>query len=220
MKYKAIIFDMDGTIVDSEAIWAQAGHELIRRRNIELSAGDIQELGHLLRGGPLFNSCSIIKKFTNLTEPVELLVEEKIAIARKLYQQGVRFMDGFVDFHGKAHARQLKTAIATNGSADFVAITDKTLNLSRLFGQHIYHMSHVSRSKPAPDIYLYAAKQLEIKPSECIAIEDSAHGIKAAKDAGMFCIGYNSCKTPEHLHQSDVIIDHFDEIELDKLLQE
>lgn len=219
MKYKAIIFDMDGTIVDSEVIWHEAGHELIKRRNIQLSKEQETTLRDLLHGGPLTKSCFIIKEFAQLPDPVETLVEEKIAIAHALYAKGIKFMDGFLNFHQAALNKQLKTAIATNGTADFVEITDRVLNLSRLFGQHMYHMSHVTQAKPAPDIYLYAADKLGIAPAQCIAIEDSPHGIKAAKDAGMLCIGINSNKTPEKLHQADLIIDHFDEIELDNLLQ-
>lgn len=219
MKYKAIIFDMDGTIIDSEDIWHEAGHALLTRRNIQLTDEQKSHLKNLLRGGPLKNSCSIIKEFANLNDPLELLIDEKINQARLLYQNGIRFMDGFVNFHRKAIDQQLKTAIATNGTADFVAITDQALNLSALFGNHIYHMSHVSNAKPAPDIYLYAAQQLEIDPSQCIAIEDSAHGVKAAKDAGMFCIGYNSSKSPDHLKQSDLIVNHFDDIKLNMLIK-
>lgn len=218
MKYKAIIFDMDGTIIDSEEIWHEAGTALLTRRNIQLSEDEKANLRNLLRGGPLNKSCSIIKDFACLNDPIETLVQEKISVARMLYQKGIQFMEGFTKFHDKVRNQQLKTAIATNGSADFVAITDRTLNLAQFFGNHIYHMSHVSRSKPAPDIYLYAAGQLEIDPKECIAIEDSAHGIKAAKDAGMFCIGYNSSKSPEQLQQSDLIVNHFDDIQLDTLV--
>lgn len=218
MKYKAIIFDLDGTIIDSEEIWHEAGHALLTRRNIQLSQEEKTHLRNLLRGGPLSKSCSIIKDFANLHDPLEDLVKEKISVARMLYQKGVQFMDGFTNFHSKALNQQLKTAIATNGTADFVAITNQTLNLVQFFGNHIYHMSHVNKAKPAPDIYLYAARQLGIDPAACIAIEDSAHGIKAAKDAGMFCIGYNSSKSPELLQQSDLIVNHFDDIQLDTLI--
>ncbi len=218
MKYKAIIFDMDGTIVDSECIWQEAGHELIRRRNIQLSPEQQGELRSRLHGGALAHSCSIIKEFTQMPEPLDDLVKEKISIAHRLYAQGITFIEGFVPFHQKVQQMKLKTAVATNGTPDFVAITDKVLNLSKLFGKHLYNMGHVSRAKPAPDVYLYAAEQLAIDPQECIAIEDSAHGIKAAKEAGMFCIGINTNKSLKLLEQADYVIDGYHEIELGDIL--
>lgn len=218
MKYKAIIFDMDGTIVDSEWIWQEAGHELIRRRNISLSDEKIAELNMLLRGGALKNSCTVIKEFAGLSDPVEELIQEKMIVARDLYANGIRFINGFLDFHTLATQKDLKLAIATNGTADFVSITDKVLDLTKLFGKHLYNMSHVSRPKPHPDVYLYAAKQLDIAPEQCIAIEDSAHGIHAAKEAGMFCIGINTSKNAELLQQAHLIINEFHEIPLENLL--
>ncbi len=218
MKYKAIIFDMDGTIIDSELIWQEAGHELIRRRNIHLSDEQKKELRSRLHGGALSDSCRIIKEFTGLPEPVAQLVQEKVSIAHTLYAQGISFIEGFLPFHQKAQQMRLKMAVATNGTADFVAVTDKVLNLSKLFGKHLYNMAHVSRAKPAPDVFLYAAQQLAVDPKQCIAIEDSAHGIHAAKEAGMFCIGINTSKTPEKLQQAHVVIDEYHEIELGDIL--
>lgn len=217
MKYKAIIFDMDGTIVDSEKIWKRAGDELLKRRNVILSDKQHQELHDILHGGALTHSCSIIKEFAGLPEPVEDLIREKLAIAHDLYAHGINFIEGFLPFHATAQSKQLKMAVATNATADFVAITDTILNLSRLFGKHVYHMSHVTRAKPAPDIYLYAAEQLGIDPTQCVAIEDSAHGIHAAIQAGMYTIGINTAKTPEKLKHAHMIIDHFEEITLDEL---
>lgn len=219
MKYKAIIFDMDGTIVDSELIWQEAGHELIRRRDIQLSDKQKKELRSRLHGGALSDSCTIIKEFTGIPESVDQLIQEKVSIAHTLYAQGINFIEGFLPFHQKAQQMHLKMAIATNGTADFVAVTDKVLNLSKLFGKHLYNMAHVSRAKPAPDVFLYAANQLAVDPEQCIAIEDSAHGIHAAKEAGMFCIGINTSKTPEKLQQAHMVIDGFHEIVLDELMK-
>lgn len=209
---------MDGTIVDSECIWQEAGHELIRRRNIILSETEMSELSRLLRGGAIKNSCAIIKEFAQLPEPLEDLVKEKVTIAHNLYAQGITFIDGFLDFHRLALQKQLKLALATNGTAECVSITDRVLNLTKLFGEHLYNTSHVSEPKPSPDIYLYTAKKIDVAPEQCIAIEDSAHGIQAAKDAGMFCIGINTSKKPELLQRADLIVNEFHQIQLESLL--
>ncbi|HJM69205.1 MAG TPA: HAD family phosphatase [Candidatus Babeliales bacterium] len=72
--------------------------------------------------------------------------------------------------------------------------------------------------KPKPDVYFYAAKQIDIDPSRCIAIEDSASGIKAAKAAGMDCVGINTGGNPKFTQEADIQIDTFDEINLEKIL--
>lgn len=77
----------------------------------------------------------------------------------------------------------------------------------------------MSKPKPYPDLYLHAAAQLGIDPEECIAIEDSATGLAAAKSAGMFCIGINTAKKPETLSEAHMIIDTYDQIDLLNLLK-
>jgi len=219
MKYKTIIFDMDGTIVDTEEIWQQAGHSLITSRGKTLSDEDKQELAKRLSGFALHDSCKVIKDFAGLEEPIETLIREKSGKASDLYAQGIRFIEGFLDFHQKAVSYNLKVGIATNADNHTIYLTDKTLNLKKLFGNHIYSFTQVNnQAKPNPAVYLHAAQQLETDPQECIAIEDSHHGVQAARNAGMLCIGINTAKKPELLQNSNFIIDHYDEIRLEELL--
>ncbi len=219
MNYKAIIFDMDGTIIDTEHIWAQATLELIQSCGINYQPGENCPLQKQIHGLALNESCKIIKDTFNLKESVEHLVKAKSNKAVGLYSQRVTFIEGFLDFHQKVLGFNLKNGIATNADDATVAVTNKALNLEKFFGKHIYAISHVNNiCKPNPAIYLYAAQQLTIDPKECLAIEDSAHGIKAAKNAGMFCIGINSSKNRENVKEADLIIESYDELDLTKIL--
>jgi len=220
MKFKALIFDMDGTIIDTEHIWNQATKGLITQRGVQVSPQLELELSKQLNGMALPQSCKFLKDLFNLPDSVDFLMQEKSRRACDLYSTGVRFITGFVEFHATAKSLGLKIGLATNADDPTLAITNKLLNLEQFFGIHMYNITHVNFiGKPDPRIYLHTAQQLDVDPTECLVIEDSAHGVKAAKGAGMFCIGINSSGKPEQTQEADMIIDAYHEIELHALLQ-
>jgi HAD superfamily hydrolase (TIGR01509 family) len=219
MKYKAIIFDMDGTIADTEEIWQKATHQLILNKGISVDPKTQEDLVTQLRGSCTSKSCEIIKNVLKSSDTLEDLINEKSRLAWQFYSESIKFIKGFEDFFKKVKSLKLKTALATNADDKSLHLTNKYLNLEKFFGKHIYNITHVNnKSKPLPDIYLYAADKLKVNPKECIVIEDSDHGIKAAKDAGMFCIGINTAGKPELLKKADMIINEFSEIDLKKLI--
>ena len=219
MKYKAIIFDMDGTIIDTEHIWKEASKQLIASKNISLTPEQEDDLETQLCGRALPDSCMLIKCIMNLADDVSDLIAEKGRIANNMYPIHAKYIDGFSVFHGQAITLGMQTAVATNACKDTVEVTNATLNLQSYFGRHIYHRSLVSKPKPHPDLYLHAAQQLGIDPIECIAIEDSPAGLSAAKSAGMFCIGINTAKKREALSDAHMIIDTYDQIDLHNLIK-
>lgn len=220
MNYKAIIFDMDGTIIETNHIWTAVTHKLITSRGGIVTPELAQTLSVRLSGLSAPECCAIIKELTGIPGTIEELLEEKSLNAHDAFEEGIRFIEGFVPFHQELKERNLKSGLATNASNTTVSITNKKLNLEQFFGEHLYNLSHVnSVGKPNLAIYLHAAKQLQVDPLQCIAIEDSAHGIQAAKNAGMFCIGINTSRKPELLSMADIIIDSYDEINLNKILE-
>ncbi len=217
MKYKAIIFDMDGTIIDTGGVWEKATELLLEKKGARFTPQQrklVEEKTHGLHVKP---SCQLIKDALGLADSVEMLAQELTQLADSTYQK-VKFIHGFVEFHSKLRSYNLKSGIATNAGQTTVEITNQILKLDKFFGKHIYNSTHVVNPKPHPDIYLHTAQQLNCPPEVCVVIEDSAHGIKAAKAAGMYCIGINTSKKPELLKEADIIIDGYHEIDLIKLL--
>jgi HAD superfamily hydrolase (TIGR01509 family) len=220
MKFKAIIFDMDGTIVDTSHIWVEATRCLIAAKGIVLTPELEARIAHEAHGLAMDKVCHILKDMMTLEDSVDKLIEEKTALACDLYRQGLIFIDGFEDFYKQVLAYNLKSAIATNADNCTLYIVKELLNLERFFGSHIYNISCVNNiCKPDPAVYLHAAQQLAVDPRECIALEDSAHGIKAAQRAGMFCIGINTSRNYNQVKHADLIVDAYSEINLKKLLE-
>lgn len=221
MHIKAIIFDMDGTIVDTERIWRSATESLIASYiTATMSPVRRDELFERIHGMAMREVCTLVQEYAQIDLSIDDLVREKKRIASDLYRaSGVQFIDGFPHFHAKVRSASLKSGIATNADEATLAITNELLNLEQFFGPHMYSIASVAnKGKPDPAIYLHTADRLEVHPHECVAIEDSAHGIAAAKAAGMRCIGINTSRNPAQLKDADGIIEQYINIDVRHLL--
>jgi HAD superfamily hydrolase (TIGR01509 family) len=219
MKYKAIIFDMDGTIIDTENVWDNAVRNLLLQKNMVLPVDSRTYMEKYAIGLSAPECCRLLKEMSQSEEPLEVLIEDMIMHAKQLFSTGARFIDGFIQFHSQVLEHGLKTGVATNADNHTLELACSLMDLPSFFGPHIYNPIKAQCSyKPAPDLYLHAAQQLGIDPRECIAIEDSAHGIKAAQAAGMLCIGIGTSQDPEQIKHADVPVPGYTHINLKDLL--
>jgi HAD superfamily hydrolase (TIGR01509 family) len=218
MKYKAILFDLDGTIIHTEHFWQEATARIMNKKG---NACPIvkQALSEKLIGRAIHDSCQLIKDELELAESVEELMLEKEMHALDLYKNQIQYLKGFEAFFQEAMNHGLKTAIATNSTPRTLSAANLETNLHLFFGEHMYSVAVVdNKAKPNPDIFLYAAKQLQVDPSECLVIEDSITGVRAAKAANMFCIRIVPKNNPHRESLADITVEEYGEIDLKNIL--
>lgn len=210
---KAIIFDLDGTIVDSEQFWFSVFKKIIEKRGFTFDAHDDEALFKVMHGNSGSNIFRWIKEKYAIPESVEALCQEFRELSKTLDHKNIALVPGFDAFFKEVQSYSLQVAIASNIGTHSLSIIDNTIDLKSRFGIHLYHYDHVKQSKPSPAVYLFAMKQLNIEPHECIAIEDSASGIAAAQAAGIFCIGLDR-GNHNSVAKADMIVAGYEEIKL------
>jgi beta-phosphoglucomutase len=208
---QAILFDAEGVVIDTEKMWDAAQVEFMNRRGITY---DRSKLKHLLSGKSQPEAIEILRAECGLMGDTSSLVAERRELVRRHLANGVEFVGGFREFHQQVQSAY-RTCIATAMPEDLLAIVDARLGLSRLFDGRIYSLSAVGyRSKPNPDIFLYAAGRLEVEPANCLVIEDAPHGVEAARRAGMKCVALTTTFDRQTLSRADRVVDSFAQIEL------
>jgi HAD superfamily hydrolase (TIGR01509 family) len=215
-KFKAILFDMDGVIVNSERLWDKSTEILLSRYQ---RTYEREKSKPLCTGKSLPDAVDTLQEFYQLPGEAAALTREWKTITMQLFHDELGLNPGFPEFMHTLEQRNIPCAIATSSDPELLKIVQQKLNLKQYFGDHIYSSALVNFvSKPAPDLFLYAADKLGITPEDCIVIEDAPHGLDAAHNAGMKAIGFAETYPPEMLPQADLVIRSF--AELQKILIE
>ena len=207
----AIIFDLEGTIIDTENIWDEASAEFLRRHN---RVYDRAATKHLLMGGSIAAGAVLMRDQYKFEGGADVLATERRNIFEELLRRDITFITGFQDFYKLVRPRY-KLAIATSMERRFLQDVDKSLQLFDLFDGHVYSIEDIGFiPKPNPDIFLHTASHLGISPASCLVIEDAPKGVQAAKAAGMQAVGITTSVSGELLTGADQIVNHFSEIKL------
>lgn len=178
--YDAVIFDLDGTLIDSMPVHFNAWCEALKKHD---APGIFPEdVFYAMGGRPTKDIVKILNGDFNLhLDAEEVAVDKRQAFLNNLDQ--IVVIDDVVNF-ARSLRGKMPLAIATGGTRLVVEKTLHALGLSDLFDE-VVTANDVSAGKPAPDVYLEAALRLEIAPERCLAFEDASAGLMAAQSAGM-----------------------------------
>jgi HAD superfamily hydrolase (TIGR01509 family) len=181
---QAILFDLDGLMVDSEPLAKQAWRVLLARYGHSLDQGTIQDLFGLRSA----DSARLVQERFSLPLSAEQVASQQKEIFRSLLQEDtLRTMPGLSDLLQAIDARGLIRAVATSSGRDWAAFALDAIGAGQGFAA-VITSDLVRNGKPAPDIYLAVARALSLPPEACLALEDSPAGVQAAKAAGMRCV--------------------------------
>ena len=178
-----MVFDLDGVLLESEIAWTRAETDLFARYGKHY--GDVEK--RLLIGGSLADTGRTLERLLNGVRNADQLVEELVELAAVEFARGVTPMPGAVELINELRGRR-PIAVASNSLRRMVDLALDGSGLDWAFDAVIAG-DEVPQPKPAPDIYLEAARRLGSPPEGAVAIEDSPTGAAAARAAGMFVIG-------------------------------
>lgn len=214
---KAVLFDMDGVIVNTEPLHRKAYFKMFDDVNIEVP----EELYASFTGQSTAAICKTLIRHFHLNLGFETLVELKRDHFRNLFETdtSLDLLDGVLDLIKDYHRNGLTLVLASSASMENINNIFNRFDLDNYFIAKLSG-AELKASKPHPEIFIKAAQVSGYNANECMVIEDSTNGIKAAKEAGIFCVGYNSFHSHNQDYSlADIVVQDFSDISYSKICE-
>jgi len=209
---KAVIFDMDGVIVDTEKY-----HEMAYRRVSDIAGSKINDKEVVkLKGVTAVEIFQYLFKKHNIKKNPKKYALIKDNVYRS-FLKNIRPLPGVLNLLKRLKKKKIKIALASSGSRLNVQFILKKLKIKTYFDA-VVNGEQVKKGKPNPEIFLKAAKELKVNPKECIVIEDAVNGVKAAKKANIYCAAITTTFPRSKLKDADIIIDKLSELDIENLI--
>lgn len=208
MKYKCIIFDCDGVLVDSESISAKIFQEMASELSCNL---DFETVLNQITGTSMKENLNFFREIINGDLPASFETDFRKR-SYKAFKTDLKPVNGIADLLKKI---KVPVGVASSGPVEKIRLNLTTTNLIQFFGDNIFSSYEIQSWKPDPEIYLHAAKRMGFKPKECAVIEDSLPGIQAAKAGGFDVFGFATEKNKTTFEVSGAtVFFNVDELEL------
>lgn len=212
---KAVIFDMDGVLVDSQPYHFKADIDTMTEYGVIKD----QKFYESFAGTLTADRMRTLKEMFGLDVPVEeMTIKRENMILDIMGKEDIKPVSGIPEFLRSIKEKGLTTAVASSSDYKLINLILDRLKIAKYFDS-VTSGSDVKRGKPSPDVFLLAAERIGIEPAECLVVEDSENGVKAAKAAGMKALGYiNPTSGKQDLSLADFITDDFKKISIDMFI--
>jgi HAD superfamily hydrolase (TIGR01509 family) len=212
-RYRAVVFDLDGVIWDGEPLYHEAFNVVLAPYGQRVSDADYNEI----IGRSVEAAWDWVRERFSLSEPPSVFYRLYNDAVLDLMNQPREPLPGVRELLAEFKARGIPVGLASASLRNWVDVTLTGLGLSEAFATTAT-ASEVERSKPAPDLYLLAAKALGIPPEACVAFEDTPSGIASAQGAGMFAVQVRASSTAlQPLPEADLVIGKYSDFDLSLL---
>ena len=212
---KAVIFDMDGVLIDSEPIQSKSFEQVLKTygaKPIPHKNGLVQTVGITS-----MDNVKVFKQKYNIKESIASLLNKKRRVYGKLLREELKPKKGLLPLLIRLRRKGLKLAIASSSSPNDIKFVLSGLKIAKYFDKSISGES-IRRGKPHPDIFLKTARLLNVAPKFCLVLEDAEAGVLAGKRADMKVIAISNKFTDDrHLAKADLIISSLEKITLEMI---
>jgi HAD superfamily hydrolase (TIGR01509 family) len=212
----AVIFDLDGVLLDTEELWDEVREGLARERGGRWSDRAQADM----MGMSSTEWSRYMHDVVGLAEPPEEISREVVRRMLDCYSERLPLIDGAIEAVERVAARW-PLGLASSSNRELIDRALKVSGLARCFRATV-SSEEVERGKPAPDVYLEAARRLSVEPARCAAVEDSASGIRSAHAAGMRVVAIPNAAFPpprDALALADVVLDSIAELGPDSIIE-
>jgi HAD superfamily hydrolase (TIGR01509 family) len=199
--WELVIFDNDGVVVDSEPLASVATSQILTSLGHPMTP---DECDQAFRGISLPNTRRWVEQGSGRPLPADF-EDRYLARVAELIRSQLRPVPGIVAVLDILDAAALPYCVASSSRREVISLALRTTGLSERFAGRWWGADDVAEGKPAPDLFLLAAKSMGARPENCVVVEDSGAGAQAGRAAGMSVLGFAARTPPEHLSQADHI---------------